>query len=115
MGGTEQEYVKDAFETNWIAPLGPNVNAFENAISNSLGNEVNVAALSSGTAALHLGLQLLGVTTGDEVLCQSFTFSASANPIMYLGATPVFVDSEPDTWNMSPSLLRKAIESRISE
>ena len=109
MGGTEQEYVKDAFETNWIAPLGPNVNAFENAISNSLGNEVNVAALSSGTAALHLGLQLLGVTTGDEVLCQSFTFSASANPIMYLGATPVFVDSEPETWNMSPSLLLSLI------
>ncbi|WP_091609008.1 DegT/DnrJ/EryC1/StrS family aminotransferase [Maribacter dokdonensis] len=115
MGGSEQDYVNEAFETNWIAPLGPNVNAFEFAISNSLGNKINVAALSSGTAALHLGLQLLGVTRGDEVLCQSFTFSASANPIMYLGAIPVFVDSEPDTWNMSPSLLRKAIESRIAE
>ncbi len=115
MGGTEQEYVKDAFDTNWIAPLGPNVNAFENAIGNTLGSSVSVAALSSGTAAIHLGLQLLGVTKGDEVLCQSFTFSASANPIMYLGATPIFVDSEVDTWNMSPSLLRKAIETRISE
>lgn len=115
MGGTEQEYVKDAFDTNWIAPLGPNVNAFENAIGNTLGSSVSVAALSSGTAAIHLGLKLLGVTKGDEVLCQSFTFSASANPIMYLGATPIFVDSEVDTWNMSPSLLRKAIETRISE
>ncbi|WP_159304479.1 DegT/DnrJ/EryC1/StrS family aminotransferase [Maribacter litoralis] len=115
MGGTEQEYVKDAFDTNWIAPLGPNVNAFENAIGNTLGSSVSVAALSSGTAAIHLGLKLLGVTKGDEVLCQSFTFSASANPIMYLGATPIFVDSEVNTWNMSPSLLRKAIETRISE
>ncbi|MEH6779857.1 DegT/DnrJ/EryC1/StrS family aminotransferase, partial [Maribacter arcticus] len=109
MGGSEQDYVNEAFDTNWIAPLGPNVNAFEYAISEKLGDEVHVAALSSGTAAIHLGLQLLGVEQGDEVLCQSFTFSASANPIMYLGATPVFVDSEKDTWNMSPSLLRKAI------
>ncbi|MEH6770803.1 DegT/DnrJ/EryC1/StrS family aminotransferase [Maribacter arcticus] len=115
MGGTEQQYVKEAFDTNWIAPLGPNVNAFEYAISEKLGDEVHVATLSSGTAAIHLGLQLLGVEQGDEVLCQSFTFSASANPIMYLGATPVFVDSEKDTWNMSPSLLRKAIENRIIE
>ena len=115
MGGSEQDYVNEAFDTNWIAPLGPNVNAFEYAISQKLGDEVHVAALSSGTAAIHLGLQLLGVEQGDEVLCQSFTFSASANPIMYLGATPVFVDSEKDTWNMSPSLLRKAIENRIIE
>ncbi|MEH6513108.1 MAG: DegT/DnrJ/EryC1/StrS family aminotransferase [Maribacter arcticus] len=115
MGGSEQDYVNEAFDTNWIAPLGPNVNAFEYAISEKLGDEVHVAALSSGTAAIHLGLQLLGVEQGDEVLCQSFTFSASANPIMYLGATPVFVDSEKDTWNMSPSLLRKAIENRIIE
>ncbi|WP_299800311.1 DegT/DnrJ/EryC1/StrS family aminotransferase [uncultured Maribacter sp.] len=115
MGGTEQDYVNEAFETNWIAPLGPNVNAFEHAIGNRLGDGVHVAALSSGTAAIHLGLQLLGVKPGDEVLCQSFTFSASANPIMYLGATPVFVDSEVDTWNMSPALLRKAIENRILE
>ena len=115
MGGSEQDYVNEAFDTNWIAPLGPNVNAFEYAISQKLGDQVHVAALSSGTAAIHLGLQLLGVEQGDEVLCQSFTFSASANPIMYLGATPVFVDSEKDTWNMSPSLLRKAIENRIIE
>ncbi|HDZ03936.1 hypothetical protein LCGC14_0132000 [marine sediment metagenome] len=115
MGGSEQDYVNEAFDTNWIAPLGPNVNAFEHAITENLGDGVHVAALSSGTAAIHLGLQLLGVEKGDEVLCQSFTFSASANPIMYLGATPVFVDSEKDTWNMSPSLLRKAIENRILE
>tara|TARA_R110002167_G_scaffold10108_4_gene46578 strand:+ start:1313 stop:2443 length:1131 start_codon:yes stop_codon:yes gene_type:complete len=115
MGGSEQDYVNEAFDTNWIAPLGPNVNAFEHAITENLGEDVHVAALSSGTAAIHLGLQLLGVEQGDEVLCQSFTFSASANPIMYLGATPVFVDSEKDTWNMSPSLLKKAIENRILE
>jgi len=115
MGGTEQNYVNEAFATNWIAPLGPNVDAFEHAIRNKLGNDVHVAALSSGTAAIHLGLQLLGVEKGDEVLCQSFTFSASANPIMYLGATPVFIDSEVNTWNMSSSLLRKAIENRVAE
>ena len=115
MGDTEQGYVKEAFQTNWIAPLGPNVNAFEHAIKEKLGNTVHVAALSSGTAALHLGLQLLGVQQGDEVLCQSFTFSASANPILYLGAIPVFIDSEKDTWNMSPMLLRKAIENRIKD
>lgn len=115
MGGTEKNYVDEAFETNWIAPLGPNVNAFEQAIRDNLGNEVHVAALSSGTAVIHLGLDLLGVGKGDEVICQSFTFSASANPITYLGAQPVFVDSERDTWNMSPSLLRKAIEHRIKE
>ena len=102
MGGTEQHFVKEAFDTNWIAPLGPNVSGFENDISGYLKNDVNVAALSSGTAAIHLGLQLLGVGRGDEVLCQSFTFSASANPILYLGATPIFVDSEKETWNISP-------------
>lgn len=115
MGGTEQDYVNEAFDTNWIAPLGPNVNAFEQAIKDELGNAVHVAALSSGTAAIHLGLELLGVGKGDDVICQSFTFSASANPISYLGAAPVFVDSETDTWNMSPGLLRKAIESGIEE
>ena len=92
MGGTEQNYVNEAFDTNWIAPLGPNVNAFEKAIKDELGNAVHVAALSSGTAAIHLGLELLGVGKGDDVICQSFTFSASANPISYLGAEPVFVD-----------------------
>ncbi|MGO4921019.1 DegT/DnrJ/EryC1/StrS family aminotransferase [Maribacter spongiicola] len=115
MGGTEQDYVNEAFDTNWIAPLGPNVNAFEQAIKDELGNAVHVAALSSGTAAIHLGLELLGVGKGDDVICQSFTFSASANPIAYLGAEPVFVDSETETWNMSPVLLRKAIESGIKE
>ena len=113
MGGNEKKYVDEAFDTNWIAPLGPNVNGFEKAIQDQLGNGAYVAALSSGTAAIHLGLEILGVGPGDEVLCQSFTFSASANPIMYLGATPVFVDSEKETWNISPKLLRMAIEDRI--
>ena len=113
IGANEKKYVDEAFDTNWIAPLGPNVNAFEKAIQENLGSEVQVAALSSGTAAIHLGLKILGVGTGDEVICQSFTFSASANPILYLGATPVFVDSEKETWNLSPQLLRKAIEDRM--
>jgi len=113
MGENEQKYVQEAFDTNWIAPLGPNVNKFENAIENFVGSDVSVAALSSGTGAIHLALELLGVSAGDEVICQSFTFSASANPIMYLGATPVFVDSEKDTWNISPTLLKEAIERRI--
>ena len=115
MGGTEQQYVKDAFDTNWIAPLGPNVNGFEQDISLFLGNDMHVAALSSGTAGLHLGLVLLGVKAGDEVICQSMTFSASANPIAYVGATPVFVDSEKDTWNISPEILEEAIKDRISK
>ena len=113
MGQMEQHYVNEAFDTNWVAPLGPNVNGFEASIENYLDNEVNVAALSSGTASIHLGLVLLGVSKGDEVICQSFTFSASANPICYLGAKPIFVDSEKDTWNISPVLLKKAIEDRI--
>ncbi|WP_430429701.1 DegT/DnrJ/EryC1/StrS family aminotransferase [Maribacter litoralis] len=115
MGGSEQKYVNEAFETNWIAPLGPNVNAFEQSIGNTLGNDVHVAALSAGTAAIHLGLELLGVCKGDDVICQSFTFSASANPITYVGASPVFVDSELETWNISPALLRKAIENGIEK
>lgn len=115
MGGHEQNYVEEAFRTNWIAPLGPNVNLFEQAIQNYVGQNTYVAALSTGTAAIHLGLELLGVSKGDEVLCQSFTFSASANPIMYLGATPVFVDSETATWNMCPEVLRRAIMDRISK
>jgi len=114
MGGTEQSYVKEAFDSNWVAPLGPNVTLFEQAIEAYIDEDVYVAALSSGTAAIHLALSLLGVSRGDEVLCQSFTFSASANPILYLGATPVFVDSEPTTWNLSPELLEKAILDRIS-
>ena len=113
MGGKERTYVTEAFDTNWVAPLGPNVNAFEGAISSYLKQDVHVAALSSGTAGLHLGLILLGVTSGDEVLCQSMTFSASANPIVYQGATPIFIDSEPDTWNMCPVFLEQAIKDRI--
>jgi dTDP-4-amino-4,6-dideoxygalactose transaminase len=115
MGGREQEYVKEAFDTNWVAPLGPNVNGFEQDISNFLKGNLETAALSSGTAALHLGLILLGVQAGDEVICQTMTFSASANPIAYQGATPIFVDSEPDTWNMSPYYLEKAIQDRLEK
>ena len=115
MGGTEEQFVKEAFDTNWIAPLGPNVNGFEQDLELFLGNDSHVAALSSGTAGLHLGLVLLGVKAGDEVLCQSMTFSATANPITYVGATPVFVDSERDTWNMSPVLLEAAIKDRIAK
>jgi dTDP-4-amino-4,6-dideoxygalactose transaminase len=115
MGGTEQSYVNDAFNTNWIAPLGPNVEGFERSLEDYLGKDNYVAALSSGTAAIHLALILLGVAKGDEVICQSLTFSASANPIVYLGATPVFVDSEADTWNMSPDYLEEAIKDRIAK
>lgn len=110
MGGRESIYVNEAFETNWIAPLGPHVNGFEQDIQ-SYTCVSHAAALSSGTAALHLGLILLGVDDGDIVLCQSMTFSASANPIVYQGAIPVFIDSEPDTWNMCPIALEKAILS----
>ena len=114
IGENEQAYVKEAFDTNWVAPLGPNVNRFEHAIEAYIGDDIHVAALSSGTGAIHLALQLLGVSSGDEVICQSFTFSASANPIMYLGASPVFVDSERDTWNISPELLEAAIADRMA-
>lgn len=112
MGGNELEYVKEAFRTNWIAPLGPNVTEFEISLENYLGQGNHVAALSSGTAAIHLALILLGIDKEDEVLCQSMTFSASANPIVYQGATPVFVDSEAQTWNMCPDLLEMAILDR---
>ena len=115
MGGTEQKYVQEAFDTNWVAPLGPNVNNFEIDLETYLNQEVFVGALSSGTAALHLGLILLDVKPGDEVICQSMTFSASANPIAYLGAIPVFIDSEMDTWNMCPIALEEAIKDRISK
>ncbi|MCB0438702.1 MAG: aminotransferase class I/II-fold pyridoxal phosphate-dependent enzyme [Mangrovimonas sp.] len=113
MSGKEQDYINEAFSTNWIAPLGPNVTQFETDLETYLGQHVHVASLSSGTASLHLALSLLGISAGDEVICQSFTFSASANPIVYLGATPVFVDSEEDTWNMSPVLLEQAIQEGI--
>lgn len=113
MGGEEQKYIKEAFDTNWVVPLGPNVNAFEQDLRTYLNEDVHVVALSAGTAALHLALVMLDVKPGDEVICQSFTFSASANPIKYQGANPVFVDSELETWNMCPKALRKAIEDRI--
>ena len=108
MGENELNYVKEAFETNWIAPLGPHVNAFEQGLKEQTTKK-HAAALSSGTSALHLALILLGVTQGDDVYCQSITFSASANPIAYQGANPVFIDSEPDTWNMDPQLLKIAL------
>lgn len=115
MGENEFKYVKEAFDTNWIAPLGPHVDGFEKEVGTYLGQEVHVAALSSGTAALHLALIILGVNSGDEVICQSMTFSASANPIAYQGASPVFVDSEARTWNISPDLMEEAINDRISK
>lgn len=115
MGGNEQKYINEAFEENWVAPLGPNVNGFESDLEHFLGGSAKVAALSAGTAALHLALLECGVVHGDEVICQSMTFSASANPIAYCGAIPVFVDSEPVTWNMCPKALREAIEDRIQK
>lgn len=115
MGGKEQEYVSEAFRANWVAPLGPNVTAFEKSLEDYLGQGVNVAALSSGTAAIHLAMIMLGIGPGDEVLCQSMTFAASANPIKYVGATPVFIDSEPATWNISPRFLEEAIQDRIKK
>ena len=111
--GAEKRYIQKAFDTNWIAPLGPNVDGFEKDLESFLGNGVHIAAVSSCTAAIHLALLLLGVGKGDEVLCQSFSFCASSNPVTYCGAKPVFVDSEEDTWNISPELLEEAIKSRI--
>ncbi|MFA9189960.1 DegT/DnrJ/EryC1/StrS family aminotransferase [Flavobacterium sp. FZUC8N2.13] len=115
MGGNERNFVQEAFDTNWVAPLGPNVNGFEKDLENYLGNDSHVGALSSGTAAIHLGLILLGVQAGDVVICQSMTFSASANPILYLGATPVFVDSERETWNLCPIAMEAAIVDSIAK
>ena len=124
MSGREQEFIQEAFDTNWVVPLGPNVNAFEQSLRDFLiengelqteAKEMRIVALSAGTAALHLGLILLGVQPGDEVICQSFTFAASANPIAYLEATPVFVDSEKETWNMDPVLLEEAIKDRLEK
>lgn len=118
--GLEQKYIKEAFDTNWVVPLGPNVNAFEDDLKQFVGKdqqgqEKEVVALSAGTAAVHLALIACGVKAGDEVCVQSFTFCASSHPITYLGATPVFIDSEPDTWNMDPELLEKAILDRIEK
>lgn len=115
MGGTERDFVKEAFDTNWVAPLGPNVNGFEEDLKNYQGENVHVAALSSGTAAIHLALIQAGVGLGDEVLCQSFTFCGTTNPILYLGAIPVMVDSEPETWNICPESLKKAYEDRVKK
>jgi dTDP-4-amino-4,6-dideoxygalactose transaminase len=115
MGGKEQKYIKEAFDTNWVAPLGPNVTGFEQDIEKYIGENSFAGALSSGTAAIHLGLILLGVKAGDEVLCQSMTFAASANPILYLGALPVFIDSEKDTWNICPIALEEAIIDRMTK
>lgn len=115
MSGNEMKYIQDAFDTNWVVPLGPNVNGFEEDLENFVGQNKKVVALSAGTAAVHLALIDCGVKAGDEVMVQSFTFCASSNPIKYLGATPVFVDSEKDTWNMDPELLDKAIADRLKK
>lgn len=112
MGGREQVFINEAFATNWVVPLGPNVDAFEQALASYLGENRHAVALSAGTAAIHLALVQLGVSAGDEVVCQSFTFAASANPVVYCGGVPVFVDSEKDTWNMDPALLEKALLDR---
>lgn len=115
MGGGEMKYIEQAFAENWIAPLGPNVNGLETDLENFLEEDIHVAALSSGTAAIHLALVLLDVEAGDFVICQSLTFSASANPIVYLGAHPLFVDSEKDTWNLCPNAVEDAIKFGISK
>ena len=113
--GLEQKYIKEAFDTNWVVPLGPNVNGFEKDLEEFVGQNKRVVALSAGTAAVHLALIAAGVKAGDEVIVQSFTFCASSHPITYLGATPVFVDSEKDSWNMDPDLLEEAIKDRIAK
>lgn len=128
MSGEEKKYIAEAFETNWVVPLGPNVNGFENDLKTFVESDADgtpmpwfkergkeVVALSAGTAAVHMALVALGIRPGDEVICQSFTFCASCNPIRYVGATPVLVDSEPDTWNMDPALLENAIQDRIAK
>lgn len=115
MSGNEMKYIQEAFDTNWVVPLGPNVNGFEEDLKQFVGSDKEIVALSAGTAAVHLALLACGVGPGDEVLVQSFTFCASSHPVIYLGATPVFVDSEPDTWNMDPALLEQAIVDRIEK
>ena len=115
MSGKEQQYIQEAFDTNWVVPLGPNVDGFEKDIESFVGQNKRVVVLASGTAAVHLSLIAAGVTKGDEVITQSFTFCASSHPITYLGATPVFVDSESDTWNMDPVLMEEAIKDRIAK
>ncbi|WP_455622361.1 aminotransferase class I/II-fold pyridoxal phosphate-dependent enzyme [Parabacteroides sp.] len=115
MSGQEQKYIQEAFDTNWVVPLGPNVNGFEDDLKSFCGCDKEIVVLSAGTAAVHLALISCGVKAGDEVLVQSFTFCASSHPITYLGATPVFIDSEKDTWNMDPELLEEAIKDRIEK
>ena len=115
MSGEEQKFIKEAFDTNWVVPLGPNVNGFEDDLKKFVGENKEIVALSAGTAAVHLALLACGVGPGDEVIVQSFTFCASSHPVTYLGAVPVFVDSEPDSWNMDPTLLESAIEDRIAK
>jgi dTDP-4-amino-4,6-dideoxygalactose transaminase len=115
MGGNEEKFVKEAFDTNWVSPVGANINGFESDLESYLGQGSKVGVLSSGTAAIHLGLILLGVEAGDAVICQSMTFSASANPILYLGATPIFIDSELETWNLCPLVLEEAIIDSIAK
>lgn len=115
MSGNEMKYIQEAFDTNWVVPLGPNVNGFEADLKEFVGENKEVVALSAGTAAVHLALLACGVKPGDEVLVQTFTFCASSHPVTYLGATPVFVDSEPDTWNMDPQLLEEAIKDRMEK
>ena len=115
MSGQEMKFIQEAFDTNWVVPLGPNVNGFEKDLENFMGQQKRIVALSSGTAAVHLALIACGVKAGDEVIVQTFTFCASSHPITYLGAKPVFVDSESDTWNMSPELLEEAIKDRIAK
>ena len=113
LSGDEITYIQQAIQENWVAPVGPNITSFENNLQNYLNANKHIVALNSGTSAIHLALILAGVTSGDEVICQSFTFAASANPIVYLGGVPVFVDSEKETWNMCPVLLEEAIVDRI--
>lgn len=115
MSGQEMKFIQEAFDTNWVVPLGPNVNGFEKDLESFMGQHKRIVALSSGTAAVHLALIACGVKAGDEVIVQTFTFCASSHPITYLGAKPVFVDSESDTWNMSPELLEEAIKDRIAK
>ena len=115
MSGREQAFIQEAFDTNWVVPLGPNVNGFEEDLKQFAGAGREVVALSSGTAAVHLALLACGVGPSDDVIVQSFTFCASSHPVTYLGATPVFIDSEPDTWNIDPDLLEKAINDRIAK
>lgn len=115
MSGEEQKFIKEAFDTNWVVPLGPNVNGFEDDLKQFVDENKEIVALSAGTAAVHLALLACGVGPGDEVIVQSFTFCASSHPVTYLGATPVFVDSESESWNMDPVLLEQAIEDRIAK